>query len=100
MGKLARISVSDACVASIDFDGALAILTAQAGPLGKECVSLNNAGGRYLAAPVLAQIDSPRRDCAAMDGYAVRDADLKSASTILRPMGTSYAGGDPPSAIR
>lgn len=99
MGRLARISVSDACAASIDFDGALAILTAQSGPLGKECVSLSSAGGRYLAAPVLARIDSPRRDCAAMDGYAVRDADLKSASTLLRPMGTSYAGGAPPSAI-
>ncbi|MBO9697029.1 MAG: molybdopterin molybdotransferase MoeA [Sphingopyxis sp.] len=99
MGKHATVAAADACTASIDFDGALAILAAHARPLDKESVSLADAGGRYLAAPVLARIDAPRRDCAAMDGYAVRDADLKGGTTFLRSRGTSYAGGNEPGAI-
>jgi len=99
MGKHATIPASGACAASIDFDNALAILATHARPLGKESVSLTDAGGRYLAAPVLARIDAPRRDCAAMDGYAVRDADLKNGTIVLRSRGTSYAGGAEPGAI-
>ena len=99
MGKHATIPASGACTASIDFDSALAILAAHARPLGKESVPLHDAGGRYLAAPVLARIDAPRRDCAAMDGYAVRDVDLKNGTIVLRSRGTSYAGGAAPGAI-
>src|SRR3546814_1944361 len=99
MGKRATIPASGVCAASIDFDSALAILAAHARPLGKESVSLADAGGRYLAAPVVARIDAPRRDCAAMDGYAVRDADLKSGITLLRSRGASYAGSAEPCAI-
>lgn len=99
MGKHAIIPASGACTASIGFDGALAILAAHARPLGKENVSLADAGGRYLAAPVVARLDAPRRDCAAMDGYAVRDADLKSGTMFLRSRGTSYAGSPEPGAI-
>src|SRR3546814_12875010 len=96
MGKRATIPASGVCAASIDFDSALAILAAHARPLGKESVLLADAGGRYLAAPVVARIDAPRRDCAAMDGYAVRDADLKSGITLLRSSGASYAGSAEP----
>lgn len=99
MGKHATVPAFGACAASIDFDGALAILAAHAHPLGKESVSLADAGGRRLAAPVIARIDSPRRNCAAMDGYAVRDADLKGGTIFLRSRGTSYAGGAEPGAI-
>src|SRR3546814_1909708 len=99
MGKRATIPASGVCAASIDFDSALAILAAHARPLGKESVSLADAGGRYLAAPVVARIDASRRDCAAMDGYAVRDADLKSGITLLRSRGASYAGSAEPGAI-
>lgn len=99
MGKHATVPASGACAASIDFDNALAILTAHARPLGTEVIALADAGGRHLAAPVVARIDSPRRDCAAMDGYAVRDADLKNGTIVLRSRGTSYAGGAEPGAI-
>ena len=92
MGKPAPVPAVEACAASIDFDGALAILTAHAYPLGKESITLADAGGRRLAAPIVARIDSPRRDCAAMDGYAVRDADLQNGTVLLRSIGTSYAG--------
>lgn len=99
MGKHSTIPASGVCAASIDFDSALAILATHARPLGKESVSLADAGGRYLAAPVVARIDAPRRDCAAMDGYAVRDVDLKNGTIVLRSRGTSYAGGAEPGAI-
>lgn len=99
MGRLVPVPASGACAASIDFDGALAVLAAHARPLGKESVALADADGRYLAAPVVARIDSPRRDCAAMDGYAVRDANLNCAAVILRSVGTSYAGDAEPGAI-
>lgn len=99
MGKHATIPASGVCAASIDFDNALAILAAHARPLGKESVPLHDTGGRYLAAPVLARIDAPRRDCAAMDGYAVRDADLKNGTIVLRSRGTSYADGGEPGEI-
>lgn len=46
-------------------------LTTQAEPLGVERLALAQAGGRVLARPVYAAIDQPRRDAAAMDGYAL-----------------------------
>lgn len=99
MGKHEAIPVTGTCAASIVFDGALAILAAHARPLGKKSVLMADAGGRYLAAPVIARIDAPRRDCAAMDGYAVRDGDLKSGTTQLGSKGTSYAGGTESGAV-
>ncbi len=53
---------------------ALAMLRRTARPLGVECVTLAQAGGRIVAQPVHARIDSPRRDAAAMDGFAVAEA--------------------------
>lgn len=99
MGKHETVPATGACAASIAFDETLAILAAHTRPLGKESISLSDAGGRYLAAPVVARIDAPRRDCAAMDGYAVRDADLERGTALLRSIGTSYAGGAEPGAI-
>ncbi|MBX6750616.1 MAG: molybdopterin molybdotransferase MoeA, partial [Micromonosporaceae bacterium] len=43
-----------------------------ADPLPAETVPLAHAGGRTLARPVLAAVDVPAFDNAAMDGYAVR----------------------------
>ncbi|SEH19248.1 molybdopterin molybdochelatase [Sphingopyxis sp. YR583] len=67
-------------------------MAAQAAPLGREFAALATVGGRRLAAPVVAGIDAPRRDCAAMDGYAVRSADLVAGITRFREAGTSFAG--------
>lgn len=85
------MSAATECAASIDFDTALAILAAHAQPLDAGIISLADAGGCYLAAPVYARLDSPRRDCAAMDGYTVRDHDLATGATTLRQIGISYA---------
>jgi molybdopterin molybdotransferase len=45
-----------------------------------------------LAAPVVARIDSPRADVSAMDGYAVRTADLARVPASLEVVGESFAG--------
>ena len=49
--------------------------------LAIERVPLAAALGRFAAEPIAALIDLPRFDNSAMDGYAVRSEDLKTAST-------------------
>lgn len=90
MGKLSEITA--ACAASIDFDSALAVLASGARPLDPVAVPLSDAGGRHLAAPIHALLDSPRHACAAMDGYAVRDCDLSRGAATFRSIGIRYAG--------
>jgi molybdopterin molybdotransferase len=51
-----------------------------AGVLGAETISAWEAAGRVLAEPVRATRRHPPADCSAMDGYAVRRADLAGAS--------------------
>jgi putative molybdopterin biosynthesis protein len=48
-----------------------------------ELVAVGEALGRVTAAPVVARWPSPRGDCAAMDGIAVRAADLAAAAPGL-----------------
>ncbi|MEQ9553117.1 MAG: molybdopterin molybdotransferase MoeA [Coleofasciculus sp. G3-WIS-01] len=48
--------------------------------LDSEIIDLSAATGRILAAPVTSQLDFPHWDNSAMDGYAVRYADVHSAS--------------------
>jgi molybdopterin molybdotransferase len=73
----------------ISFDEAVRRVTEVARPIGPESVPIAEAAGRVLAAPVVATIDSPPADCSAMDGYAVREADLPGR---LRRIGESFAG--------
>lgn len=73
----------------ISFDSALAMVLAEAKPLGPEEVALDNAAGRRLAAPLQAAIDAPRTDVSVMDGYAVRDAEI---GQTLRVAGESFPG--------
>ena len=65
-------------------DAALAWLDAQLQPLGPELVSLRNAGGRVLAAPVVSGVDVPGFDRATMDGYAVVAESTEGASSYSR----------------
>lgn len=62
-----------------------------------EEVALGEAQGRILAAPVLAGADMPRFDNAAMDGYALRLADLPASGTL--PVCGTAAAGDAPAAL-
>jgi molybdopterin molybdotransferase len=76
----------------ISFEEALDLICANAQPLGTETVAIDAAAGRVLAAPVIARIPSPRCDVSAMDGYALRDADLAALPARLLVIGDSFAG--------
>ena len=64
-------------------DEALAAVLAQALPLGVEHVDLFNADGRVLRADCTSALQVPPQDNSAMDGYAVRVADLPVAGVAL-----------------
>jgi molybdopterin molybdotransferase len=72
---------------------ALALIASEAGArlTGIEAVALAEAEGRRLAAPVIAQVSQPPAAVSAMDGYAVRFADMKTGAT-LKVTGESRAG--------
>jgi molybdopterin molybdotransferase len=76
----------------IAFDQAIALIAANAGPLGSEMVALDCAHGRTLAKAVAAKVRSPPFDASAMDGYAVREADLAKLPAVLEIVGESFAG--------
>ena len=58
-----------------------------------ELVPLRTALGRVLAEDIVPAIDVPGHDNSAMDGYAVRSADLKAdGETVLDEIGTALAG--------
>jgi molybdopterin molybdotransferase len=58
-----------------------------------ERVHVRAALGRVLGADVVSPLDVPAHDNSAMDGYAVRFADLApGAETTLRVIGTAFAG--------
>jgi molybdopterin molybdotransferase len=58
-----------------------------------ERVHVRAALGRVLATDVISPLDVPAHDNSAMDGYAVRFADLKSdGDVVLRVTGTAFAG--------
>ncbi|CAH1747540.1 Molybdopterin molybdenumtransferase [Thauera humireducens] len=60
---------------------------------GWERVAVRAALGRVLARDVIAPYNVPAHDNSAMDGYAVRAADLASdAETALAVVGTAFAG--------
>jgi molybdopterin molybdotransferase len=66
-------------------------------PVGAERLLLSTAAGRWLAGDVRATLGSPRHTCAAMDGYAVRAADV--AGEVTLPVRSAlYAGDAPPPA--
>lgn len=79
----------------IGFDEAVDLLSGNVRPLGTEQVPLAEAYERVLAEPVHAAVASPRCAVAAMDGYALRDADA-AVGVRLRIGGESFAGGEPP----
>lgn len=76
----------------IDFDTALALILNEARPLGCESVALEAAGERVLAADQRARGDAPRVAVSAMDGYAVRDADLVALPARLPVAAVAFAG--------
>ncbi len=63
-------------------------------PVGaRERVTVRASLGRVLGADVVSTLNVPAHDNSAMDGYAVRGADLQpGAETVLREIGTAFAG--------
>lgn len=60
---------------------------------GEEQLAIRSALNRILAEDVLSQINVPPYNNSAMDGYAVRSADLPTEGKVqLRLVGTSLAG--------
>jgi molybdopterin molybdotransferase len=72
-------------------------LFALAGAAETEIAPLSDAIGRWLSSDVAALRSQPWTDLSAMDGYAIRHADLPGPWTVI---GESAAGGDAPGAIQ
>ncbi|CAN7374164.1 hypothetical protein [Caulobacter sp. LjRoot300] len=85
----------------INYDEASALVAGLAQPLGREAVRLDKADGRILAIPVVARRVTPCVDVSAIDGYAVRDADLMGAPVRLAVIGEAFDGAlAPGSCVR
>ena len=61
-------------------------------PLPGESVSIYEASGRVLAEALRANLTQPPFDASAMDGYAVRAADVATVPVSLKVVGASAAG--------
>ena len=78
---------------------AQARLLALATPLPIERIPVTEALGRYLAEPLVARRTQPAADLSAMDGYAMRSADLPGPwqvageSAAGHPFGGEVASG-------
>jgi molybdopterin molybdotransferase len=83
-------------MALLSVDAAMALLLADIEPMPGEQVALLDARHRILAAPLSANRTQPPFDVSAMDGYAVRAADVAKVSVAhparLKLIGASAAG--------
>lgn len=83
----------------LDFDQAQTLLANAAAPLTRrEDVSLTQANGRVLAAPLVATLDLPPADNSAMDGYAIRLADWHAGQAL--PIQQRCFAGDVPEPLK
>ena len=74
-------------------DKALEAIRACLSPITQtERLPIRQALGRVLAEEIVPSINVPAHDNSAMDGYAVRFADLKSGETVLTEAGSAFAG--------
>lgn len=62
-------------------------------PLPAETVGIAEAFGRVLAEDIVARVTQPPRAVSAMDGYAVRAADVARVPASLKVIGAVPAGG-------
>lgn len=79
-------------MALMTVEDAIARVLADVGRLGTEDVAVGDAAGRVLAADVVARRTQPPADMSAMDGYAVRGADIAQTPARLAVIGESAAG--------
>ena len=87
----------------ISVDEALALVLDSVAPLGLERVSILKARGRVLGEELRSPRDIPGFDNSAMDGYAVRGADVAGAAegrpVRLMVTETIAAGAMPSKAV-
>ncbi|GJL97055.1 MAG: molybdopterin molybdenumtransferase MoeA [Hyphobacterium sp.] len=76
----------------ITLDTALTLIREQIKPVGPETVALESARGRRLASALYARRTQPPFDASAMDGYAIRSADMTGEIVSLALSGESAAG--------
>ncbi len=76
----------------LSVEEALGRILADARPLGTERVAIEAAHDRILAEPLAARLTQPPFDASAMDGYAVRAADVAALPVKLTLIGESAAG--------
>ncbi len=74
---------------------ALERILEKAKPLAGEKAPVDEALGRALTDDVVANRTLPPHDNSAMDGYALRSADVKASATPLTVIGTIFAGDKP-----
>ncbi|MEX0696722.1 MAG: gephyrin-like molybdotransferase Glp [Dongiaceae bacterium] len=78
--------------ALLPVDEAIARVVAGVAAMDAETVPLADAAGRTLAEPLAARRTQPPFPASAMDGYAVRAADVAAPPARLRLIGASVAG--------
>ncbi|MGE0629953.1 MAG: gephyrin-like molybdotransferase Glp [Hyphomicrobiaceae bacterium] len=76
----------------LSVDEAIARILDGASPLEAERVAIEAAHGRTLAEALVSRHTQPPFDASAMDGYAVREADLATIPARLKVTGESAAG--------
>jgi molybdopterin molybdotransferase len=79
-------------MALLSVEDALARVLDAAEPTGPEPVAIERARGRVLAEPLRALLTQPPFTASAMDGYAVRAADVGALPAALAVIGMAAAG--------
>jgi molybdopterin molybdotransferase len=76
----------------ISVEEARSRILAKVGLMPTETISIAEAHNRVLAEDVIARVTQPPNDVSAMDGYAVRAADVADVPARLKVVGESAAG--------
>jgi molybdopterin molybdotransferase len=95
MGRGAAATMRGERRSVITVDKALETVLAHAPTLPTEQVAIEDALGRVLAEDVRSDSDMPPFDRSAMDGFAVRAADVALAPAVLAVVGIVRAGQEP-----
>src|SRR3954465_11997030 len=66
---------------------------------GTECIPTLDALNRMLSADVISPLDVPPMNTSAMDGYAIRSADLARAGGNRLPVSQRIAAGHAPAPL-
>lgn len=93
-GQSSRVIQESPSMSMMSFDAAKAALLASASPVADtETIALADAFGRALAVDLVSPLTVPPFSNAAMDGYALRAADVIAPGTRL-PISQRVAAGD------